>query len=131
MKSTAPFLNLAFLSTYPPRACGIATFTQDLIRELKKKRYLKTGAIAVSDGKYAYDGDVLFDFPQQDRESYIEAAKRINASDPQVLVVEHEYGIFGGDNGEYLLELIGRLHKPIVTTLQRRVGGAVKVLGGC
>lgn len=110
-------LNLAFLSTYPPRECGIATFTQDLLRELKKDETLKTGVIAVSDGQYSYDGDVLFDLPQQDRTSYIEAAERINASGIQVLVVEHEYGIFGGDWGEYLLELTGRVEKPVVTTL--------------
>lgn len=110
-------MNLAFLSTYPPRECGIATFAQDLIRELKKKRRLKVGIVAVSDGMYAYDEDVLFDFPQQDRESYSKVAERINASAIQVLVVEHEYGIFGGDSGEYLLELIRRVQKPIVTTL--------------
>ena len=117
MKLTKPFLNIAFLSTYPPRECGIATFTQDLVREMKKKRYLKTGVIAVSDGDRNYDGDVLFDFPQQDRKSYTEAAERINSSDIQILIVEHEYGIYGGDSGEYLLDLIDRVKKPIVTTL--------------
>ncbi len=110
-------LNLAFLSTYPPRECGIATFTQDLVRELKKKGNLKTGVIAISDGKYPYNGDVLFDFPQQDRKSYVKAAERINASEIQLLAVEHEYGIYGGDDGEYLLELVKRVHKPIATTL--------------
>lgn len=117
MKLTKPFLNIAFLSTYPPRECGIATFTQDLVREMKKKRYLKTGVIAVSDGDRHYDGDVLFDFPQQDRKSYTAAAERINSSDIQILIVEHEYGIYGGDSGEYLLDLIDRVKKPIVTTL--------------
>ena len=117
MKSTRPFLNIAFLSTYPPRECGIATFTQDLVREMKKKKYLKTRVIAVSDGERQYDGDVFFDFPQQDRESYTAAAERINRSDIQLLIVEHEYGIYGGDSGEYLLDLIERVKKPIVTTL--------------
>jgi glycosyltransferase involved in cell wall biosynthesis len=110
-------LNLAFLSTYPPRECGIATFTQDLVRELKKKKELKTNVIALSDGPYSYDDDVLFDFPQQNRESYMEAAERINRSAIQLLVIEHEYGIFGGEEGEYLLDLVKRVRKPIITTL--------------
>ena len=90
MKSARVFLNIAFLSTYPPRECGIATFTQDLVREMKKKRYLKTGVIAVSDEDQHYDGDVIFDFPQQDRESYAKTAKRINRSDIQLLIVVHD-----------------------------------------
>ncbi len=118
MKSSiVPFLKLAFLSTYPPRECGIATFTQDLVRELKKKKHLKAGVVAISDGKRGYGSDVLFDFPQQDRARYGDTAQRINSSDIQLLVVEHEYGIFGGDSGEYLLDLIGKVRKPIVTTL--------------
>lgn len=111
------FLNIAFLSTYPPRECGIATFTQDLVRELKKQRYLKTGVIALSDAQYAYDEDVYFDLPQQGEQGYAEAAERINASDIQVLIVEHEYGIFGGESGKQLLELVGRVKKPVITTL--------------
>lgn len=117
MKSPKPFLNIAFLSTYPPRECAIATFTQELVREMKRKRYMKTRAIAVSDRHHHYDDDVFFDFPQQDRESYAAAAERINRSDIQLLIVEHEYGIYGGDSGEYLLELVGKLAKPVVTTL--------------
>lgn len=117
MKSNVKLLNFAFLSTYPPRECGIATFTQDLVRELKKKKELNPGVIAISDGLYSYDDDVLFDFAQQNRESYIEAAERINRSGIQLLVIEHEYGIFGGEEGEYLLDLIRRVRKPIITTL--------------
>lgn len=111
------FLNIAFLSTYPPRECGIATFTQDLVRELKKQKHLKTGVIALSDSQYAYDEDVYFELPQQGAQGYIKAAERINASDIQVLIIEHEYGIFGGDSGEQLLELVKRVKKPIITTL--------------
>lgn len=117
LKLNEPLPSLTFLSTYPPRECGIATFTQDLVRELKKKENLKAGVIAVSDGQYSYGGDVLFDLPQQEHGSYPEAAERINASGIQILAVEHEYGIFGGDCGEFLLELTGRVRKPIVTTL--------------
>lgn len=110
-------LNIAFLSTYPPRECGIATFTQDLFRELKKNTGLNAGIIAISDANYSYDSDVLFDLKQHDRASYIDVAQRINSSDIDLLVVEHEYGIYGGECGEYLLDLIGALKKPIIATL--------------
>lgn len=109
-------IKVGFLSTYPPRECGIATFTQDLVHALKKESSLKTGIIAVSDKKYQYDSDVLFELPQQDRKSYTETAERINRSGIQVLVIEHEYGIYGGESGEYLLDLLDRIKKPVVAT---------------
>lgn len=112
-----PILSVSFLSTYPPRECGIATFTQDLVQELKKKGYLKIGVIAISDANYTYNNDVLFSLQQHDRRSYVLAAERINASDIQALIIEHEFGIFGGESGEYLLDLIDRVTKPIFITL--------------
>jgi glycosyltransferase involved in cell wall biosynthesis len=110
-------IKVGFLSTYPPRECGIATFTQDLVKELKQQKQLKAGILAVSDRKYNYGGDVIAELPQQSREKYTEAAEQINRSDIQVLAIEHEYGIYGGDCGEYLLDLLGRVEKPVVTTL--------------
>lgn len=109
-------LTIGFLSTYPPRECGIATFTQDLVQALKRSRRFKIEVAAVSDRPYDYSEDVAFQLPQQDRESYEEAARRINRSGVQLLVVEHEYGIYGGECGEYLLELFGRIEKPVVST---------------
>ena len=109
-------LTIGFLSTYPPRECGIATFTQDLVQALKRSRRFKIEVAAVSDRPYDYGEDVAFQLPQQDRESYEEAARRINRSGVQLLVVEHEYGIYGGECGEYLLELFSRIEKPVVST---------------
>lgn len=109
-------LTIGFLSTYPPRECGIATFTQDLVQALKRSRRFKIEVAAVSDRPYDYGEDVAFQLPQQDRGSYEEAARRINRSGVQLLVVEHEYGIYGGECGEYLLELFSRIEKPVVST---------------
>lgn len=111
------YLNTAFLSTYPPRECGIATFTQDLVTSLKKAGSIKPGVIAVNDTTYKYGGDVIYELPQQDRKSYADMADRLNRSDIQVLVIEHEYGIYGGQSGKYLLDLTSRVKKPIVATL--------------
>lgn len=109
-------LTIGFLSTYPPRECGIATFTQDLVQALKKRKRFRIGVAAVSDRPYDYGEDVVFRLQQQDRKSYEETARRINRSGMQLLVVEHEYGIYGGECGEYLLDLIGRIEKPVVST---------------
>lgn len=110
--------NIAFLSTYPPRECGIATFTQDLVNELKKIKLINfSGIVAISDNKYNYSDDVKYELEQFNRKSYIELAKKLNKSDIDLLIIEHEYGIYGGENGEYLLDLIDSLEIPFVTTL--------------
>jgi len=108
---------VAFLSTFPPRECGLATFTQDLVQELDNVLSLQQPQIvAVSDKKYHYDERVIMELVQHDFQSYIDIAERINKSDIELLVIEHEYGIFGGECGEYLLNLIGHLKVPFITT---------------
>jgi len=110
--------NVAFLSTYPPRECGLATFTQDLVRELDNETILnKPKVIAVSNDKYTYGDRVIMELLQHDMESYIDTAKAINDSDIELLVIEHEYGIFGGEWGEYILDLVENLQIPFITTL--------------
>ncbi|AEV67980.1 glycosyltransferase family 4 protein [Acetivibrio clariflavus] len=110
--------NIAFLSTYPPRECGLATFTQDLVRELDNVGVLnKPKVIAVSNDNYSYSDRVIMELKQHERESYIETANTINSSDIELLVIEHEYGIFGGDSGEYILDLVENLQIPFIVTL--------------
>lgn len=110
--------NVAFLSTYPSRECGLATFTQDLVRELDKVSLLnKPKVIAVSNNDYSYSDRVIMELWQHDRQSYIDTANAINNSNIELLVIEHEYGIFGGEAGEYLLDLVDNLQIPFVTTL--------------
>jgi len=110
--------NIAFLSTYPSRECGLATFTQDLVRELDKIKLLgKPKVIAVSNGDYNYSDRVIMELWQHDRESYIRTAEDINNLNIELLVIEHEYGIFGGESGEYILELVDKLQIPFITTL--------------
>jgi len=110
--------NVAFLSTYPSRECGLATFTQDLARELDKIKLLnRPRVIAVSDKEYDYSGRVMLELQQHDRNSYITTAEAINTSDIDLLVIEHEYGIFGGESGEYILDFAEKLQIPFITTL--------------
>jgi len=110
--------NIAFLSTYPPRECGLATFTQDLARELEKVTLLNMHkVVALSNGNYDYSDRVVMELWQHDRDSYAKTAEDINNSDIELLVRDHEYGIFGGEAGKYILDLVDNLRIPFVTTL--------------
>ena len=111
-------IKIAFLSTYPPRECGLATFTQDLITAFDGSGEIDTKVIAVTNlENYAYDSKVIAKIAQHEQADYIKAAKELNDSDIDLLVIEHEYGIYGGEHGEYILDLINNLEIPVVTTL--------------
>lgn len=111
-------LRLVFLSTYPPRACGIATFTQDLVRELEKVPGIAApSVVAMEREALQYGLRVRFTIREQERADYVRAAQRLNKSKADVVVIEHEYGIYGGADGEYILDFARALEKPLVTTL--------------
>jgi len=118
LKQVKEYGNIAFLSTFPPRECGIATFAEDLITSIDKIGIVNTQVIAISDSENCvYDKKVIAEIRQNNRNDYIEMAKRLNNSNIDLLVIEHEYGIYGGENGEYILDLVNNLEIPIVTTL--------------
>lgn len=118
MKQEKAYGNIAFLSTYPPRECGIATFTEDLITSMDHIGIISTHVIAIKNSDYcSYDNKVMAEIRQNERNDYFEMAKKLNASDIDLLIIEHEYGIFGGDHGDYILDLVNNLEIPIVTTL--------------
>jgi glycosyltransferase involved in cell wall biosynthesis len=110
-------VRVLFLSTYPPRACGIATFTQDLIHALDETGKIETEVAAVNDGIDSYPPEVRFTLEQQDPNSYLETAAQISRSSADLLMVEHEFGIYGGKSGEYLLKLVDLLEIPYLVTL--------------
>lgn len=116
MKENKKF-NVAFLSTYPPMECGIATFTQDIINELKKIKIVKPPkVIAVKDRNYEFPNDVIYEIDKECKSDYLKLASRLNNSNIDLLVIEHEYGIYGGNDGEYILELTENLKVPYVVT---------------
>ncbi len=116
MASMNTIRNIAFLSTYPPRECGLATFTEDLVNEITKVALVRPYVIAVTAGKEEYeDPRVAFKLSQHERESYFETARWTNTY-VDLLVIEHEYGIFGGECGEYIIDLAKRLKIPFIIT---------------
>ncbi|MBK9013980.1 MAG: glycosyltransferase family 4 protein [Saprospiraceae bacterium] len=116
-------MKLAYVATYPPRACGIGTFTQNLIKAVcandgGAKLSNSTRVFAMTDGNEAgaYPSAVSFCIEDQNQGSYLAAAALLNESDVDLVVLQHEYGIFGGQDGAYVLTLLDELQKPAVAT---------------
>jgi len=110
---------IGFIATYPPRECGIATYTRNLSLALLMRGHVKENVIvAINEaGGNAYsEKNVQFMIDQHDRSSYLDAADFLNNTGVDVVSLQHEYGIFGGDWGEYVLDLCAQLNMPIVTT---------------
>jgi len=115
-----PDFSLAFLGTYPPRRCGIATFTRDLSQAVRSTNdSVHTPILAISNraGRDEYPDPVSFELRQAVKADYVRAAQFINYSDVDAVSIQHEYGIFGGDCGRYVLTFMRTLKKPSIVTL--------------
>jgi glycosyltransferase involved in cell wall biosynthesis len=113
-------LRTAFVSTFPPRKCGLATFTADLMEAIAGLgTYPEPVAVAIShaDSRPQYDNRVKYEIIQEEESSYLAAAAWLNQAPVDVVMVEHEYGIFGGTHGNYILKLLKHLKKPALVTL--------------
>lgn len=110
---------ICFLSTYLPKPCGIATFTNDLLRYIDNYNLLIPSRVIALNGKhedYDYPEEVVKIIRMEEREDYKEAAEFVNNSDIEIVSIQHEFGIFGGEYGEYVLIFLDNLKKPVVTT---------------
>src|SRR6202000_3310790 len=120
-------MKIAYISTYPPRECGIATFNQNLMRAIdanysERKKLLDGGfVVALNDSEniqeYEYPEEVKYVIRQDHQKDYIRAANYINTSSADVCILEHEFGIYGGESGIYILPFINRLEKPLLSIL--------------
>lgn len=116
-------LSVALLGSFPPRECGIATFTRDLHAAVEAAGQRLAGVVAIDEpgAGRVYGPDVRWRLDQADEHSYRLVAEQLNAT-ADVLCIQHEYGLYGGTQGEYLLTLIDALDIPVVTTLHTTVG---------
>lgn len=117
--ATGDAMPVAFVGTYGPRRCGIATFTANLARAVAGDRRVSPVILAVTDpaGPYQYPADVKFEIRQNVKADYARAAEFVNYSNVRLVSIQHEYGIFGGDDGGYLLDFVYALRVPAVVTL--------------
>src|SRR6202158_5121213 len=117
---TPPLRRIAFIGNSLPRRCGIATFTTDLQQAISASHSdLETGTVAMTDHGHAYDypSEVSFQINDGTIEEYVGAADFLNAGRFDVVCLQHEFGIFGGEAGAHILVLLSRLTVPVVTTL--------------
>jgi glycosyltransferase involved in cell wall biosynthesis len=116
----ASLRQIAFIGNYLPRQCGIATFTTDLCEAVGKQfADINCFALAMNDhgAGYKYPSRVRFELAEQDLGNYYRAADFLNVNNVDLVCLQHEYGIFGGRAGSYILALLRELRMPIVTTL--------------
>lgn len=111
---------IAVVGNYLPRRCGIATFTTDLCEAMASKApEVRVSAVAINDVPegYRYSPTVRFEISQNRLADYRLAADFLNMNQFDLVCVQHEYGIFGGDAGSHILVLLRRLRMPIIATL--------------
>ncbi len=124
-------MKIAYIGTYPPRECGIGIFTWNLYNSMvMNPASRQTGnkttntsvegfIVALNDHEQTYDypEEVKLTIRQEHQRDYLSAVKFINLSGADLCILEHEFGIFGGQNGVYILPLLHRLEIPLIVTL--------------
>lgn len=112
-------MNIVYIATSVPRKCGIATFTKDLAdavsEEMGGESY-RVAALSDVTKRYDYPPQVTFEIRKNEIRDYARAAEYLNGSSAQIVSLQHEFGIFGGEAGKYLGVLLSYLRKPVVTT---------------
>ena len=110
---------ILFVCSYPPRECGIATFSQDLIRSLKKGfgATMQIEVCALENeccDANNYPEEVTYKIDAQELNSYFKVANKLNERDDIGMVcVQHEFGLFGGNYGSHLVAFLLKLDIPI------------------
>jgi len=114
-------MKVAYVGTYVPRECGIATFTRDLLsatKHLGNDEEIESIVVALNepDKTIHYSKEVQFTISQDKQDDYLQAADFLNNSDVDCCILEHEYGIYGGQSGLYILPFLHRLAAPVIVT---------------
>lgn len=135
MGNPARALRAAFVGTYPPRQCGIATFTQDLAAAVRGAPAAashraawgrpssndRPGAtieiVAVDYEERDFPAEVHYRLDPERAADYVRVADQLNRAAFDVVSLQHEFGIYGGANGERVLDLLDELEVPVVATL--------------
>jgi glycosyltransferase involved in cell wall biosynthesis len=112
-------LNVIYVSSYIPRKCGIATYTKDLTSAINLLNAHSLAEILVTsnpDQEIEYPWEAKFKITQEDLTTYLAAAAYVNQSNTDIVSLQHEFGLFGGEDGEYVLHFVEALTKPLITT---------------
>lgn len=112
-------IKVIYVSSYIPRKCGIATFTKDLTNDINKLNpYTLAEIMAINrpQENLSYPWEVKFKVTQSDLETYLQAASYANQSEADLVHLQHEFGLFGGNCGDYIIPFCETLKKPLVIT---------------
>ena len=113
-------MRVAIVSTYQPRHCGIAVFSGDLraaLLEADSSLAVDIVSISRGDNSRPHPPEVVATIRQEVASDYRAAAEELGRANVDVVLIEHEYGIFGGNDGHFVLELANQLTVPMVVTL--------------
>ncbi len=112
-------VKVAYLSTYPPRQCGIATFCEDLIRATGSGAFPEPVVIAMEDGAryYRYCCPVVHVVDDRNEDEYQAAAEFINDLPAQVVSIQHEFGIYGGLESRGMYRFLRAVDRPVIANL--------------
>lgn len=121
MKTNTTKNDILFITSFPGRECGIATYSKDLIDNLHNQFgdsfNIKICALEEGQPEREYCQEIWAQFDTTNYDAYTELAGRINTSDDiKLVVIQHEFGLFGGKNGNWLIHLLEQLNKPVVTS---------------
>ena len=109
---------ILFITSYPPRECGIATYSQDLIKALNNKfsnsLSIKVCALESNDTNYEYPGEVLYVLKTSKAPRYKKLASDINNNDRiKIVLIQHEFGFFKAQEYTFL-QFLSQLSKPVI-----------------
>jgi glycosyltransferase involved in cell wall biosynthesis len=111
-------MNITFISSYVPRKCGIATYTRDLaVETLEQGNNFTIAAMENPAIPHTYASPVTHIINQHTKKDYLTVAEEINKGETDIVHIQHEFGLFGGTDGEDILSLASALTKPLIVTL--------------
>jgi glycosyltransferase involved in cell wall biosynthesis len=117
IESRGEAISVALIGTYAPRRCGIATFTKDLADQLSGRPGfdMRIYALDSACSEHRYEGIAAI-IAQDDREDYTRIARHINEAAVDAVWLQHEFGIFGGPDGEMVCDFVDRIAAPLIVT---------------
>ena len=109
---------IIFITTFPPRECGIATYSQDLIfalnNKFSKSFNIRIAALELENEKHRYTDDIYAVLETDNPNSYAALALKINNNPAiEIVLVQHEFGLFRGNEDDFIL-FLKSIHKPII-----------------
>lgn len=114
-------LKVLYLSSFPPRECGIATFTQDYLKAIQQTDLtIDQEVVAINEKEESlrsYPAYVKYKLQAEDPGAYDRAASYINNNGANLFCLQHEFGLFGGLDGIFILKLLEKIKIPIITFL--------------